>query len=66
MKYAMAVTFFVSCLAGAYYLGRSHAELRIVKEKVEVIKYVSKKNEKIYTRPNDDFNAIYKRMREQR
>lgn len=66
MKYAMVITFFAACLAGAYYLGRSHAELKIVKEKVEVIKYVSKLEQKIYSRPNDDFNAIYKRMREQR
>lgn len=66
MKYAVYITLFVTCLAGAYLLGRAHCEVKIQKERVEVIKYVSKKNEKIYTRPNDNFIAIYKRMREQR
>lgn len=33
-------------------LGRSHSELKIVKEQVEVIKYVNKEKAEIYSKPN--------------
>lgn len=50
MKYALVVVLFISSLLGAYFLGRSHSELKIVKEQVEVIKYVEKKKADIYSR----------------
>lgn len=50
MKYAILSVLFLSSLAGAYFLGRSHSELKIVKEQVEVIKYVEKKKADIYSR----------------
>jgi hypothetical protein len=56
-------------IAGAYWAGYSvgsrDVKIEYVVKEKEVIKYVSKKNEKIYLRPNDNFTAIYKRMREQ-
>lgn len=55
----------VSTCIGFYFLGRSHAEVKIVKEQVEVIKYVNTEQEKkyaneieIYSSPNSDFNGI--------
>ena len=46
-------------MRGVYLLGRSHAEVKIVKEKgeeiikeVEVIKYVDKKKADIWSKPN--------------
>lgn len=50
MKYAILSVLFISSLLGAYFLGRSHSELKIVKEQVEVIKYVEKKKADIYSR----------------
>ena len=64
MKYAMVITFFISCLAGAYYLGRSHAELRIVKEKVEVVRDVKKKKADILNRPNAGRSELLKLMQD--
>lgn len=52
MKNAVVIVLFFSCLLGAYLLGRSHSELKIVKEQVEVVKYVEKKKADIYSRPN--------------
>lgn len=52
MKYAILVVLFLSSLAGAYFLGRSHSELKIVEKQVEVIKYVEKKKADIYSKPN--------------
>ncbi len=55
----------MSLCVGFYYLGKSHAEIKIVKEQVEVIKYVNVEQEKkhaneieIYSAPNSDFNGI--------
>ena len=52
MRYAIYFVLFISCIIGAYLLGRSHSELKIVKEQVEVIKYVNKEKAEIYSRPN--------------
>lgn len=52
MKYAVLIGLFAVALGGAYLLGRSHAEIKIVKEQVEVVKYVEKKKADIYSRPN--------------
>lgn len=52
VKYAVYFVLFISSLFGAYLLGRSHSELKIVKEQVEVIKYVNKEKAEIYSKPN--------------
>ena len=52
MRYAILSVLFLSSLAGAYFLGRSHSELKIVEKQVEVIKYVEKKKADIYSKPN--------------
>lgn len=62
VKYAILFVLFLSSLAGAYFLGRSHSELKIVKEQVEVIKYVEKKKADIYSKPNLDKSALVKLM----
>lgn len=57
------------CLA-CYALGRSHAEVRIVKEKgdeiikeTEVIKYVTRQKAKIWSQPNAERDDLLERMR---
>lgn len=60
MNYKLALCVIVVALcAASYLLGRSHAEIKIVKEKgeeiikeVEVIKYVDKKKAEIWAQPN--------------
>lgn len=52
MKNAVVFILFISALLGAYLLGRSHSELKIVKEQIEVVKYVSKETAKIHAQPN--------------
>ena len=64
MKYALVVVLFISCLAGAYFLGRSHSELKIVKEQVEVVKYVEKKKADIYSKPNASRSELLDLMRD--
>lgn len=51
------------CVA-SYYLGKKNAEIKIIKEQVEVIRYVDKKKADIYSKPPADANAIFKLMRE--
>ena len=62
MKNAVVVILFVSCLAGAYFLGRSHSELKIVKEQVEVVKYVEKKKAAIYSQPHASRDELLELM----
>lgn len=62
VKYAILVVLFLSSLAGAYFLGRSHSELKIVKEQVEVVKYVEKKKAYIYSKPNLGRDSLLKLM----
>lgn len=52
MKNAFSIVILAAALGGAYLLGRSHAETRIIKEQVEVIRYVEKKKAEIQARPN--------------
>lgn len=52
VKYAVYFVLFISSLFGAYLLGRSHSELKIVKEQIEVVKYVNKETAKIHAQPN--------------
>ena len=62
MKYAMVVVLFVACLVGAYLLGRSHSELKIVKEQIEVVKYVEKKKAAIYSQPHASLDELLELM----
>ena len=55
---------FALCCA-SYLLGRSHAEIKIVKEKgeeiikeVEVIKYVEKQKSEIWSKPNSSSDEL--------
>lgn len=63
MKNAVYFVLFISSLFGAYLLGRSHSELKIVKEQVEVIKYVNKEKAEIYSKPNASRSELLKLMR---
>lgn len=45
------------CIA-SYFLGKAKAETKIVKEQVEVIKYVEKEKAKIYSKPNASRNEL--------
>lgn len=47
----------------SYQLGASQKEVKIITEKVEVIKYVEKKKAAIYSKPNADKCELLKRMR---
>ena len=64
MKYALVVVLFISSLLGAYFLGRSHSELKIFKEQVEVVKYVEKKKAAIYSQPNASRSELLDLMRD--
>mgnify|MGYP000880473848 CR=1 FL=1 len=63
MKYAVVIVLFAFAVGGAYFLGRSHAELKVIKEKVEVIKYVDRKRAEIHARPNVSRDELLKLMR---
>ena len=63
MRYAILSVLFLSSLAGAYFLGRSHSEIKIVKEQVEVIKYVEKKKADIYSRRSATRDELLELMR---
>lgn len=63
MKNAVVFILFISALLGAYLLGRSHSELKIVKEQVEVIKYVNKEKAEIYSKPNASRAELLELMR---
>jgi len=59
VKWGVCLLFIVALCAAFYFLGRSHAEVKIVKEKgeeiikeVEVIKYVQKEKAQIWSKPN--------------
>ena len=64
MKNAVVVVLFIACLAGAYLLGRSHSEVKIIKEQVEVVKYVEKARADIYAKPNAGRDELLKLMRQ--
>lgn len=56
MKYAIPVVICLLVLAGAYisgYMaGKHNTELKVVKETVEVVKYVEKQKAQIYSAPD--------------
>ena len=63
-KPALFIVVIVLCLI-SYLLGRSHAEVKIIKEKgdeiikeVEVIKYVDKQKNQIWSKPNADADEL--------
>ncbi len=62
MRYAVSLVLFAVALGGVYLLGRSHAEVRIVKEQVEVVKYVSRERAEVYARPNAGRDELLKLM----
>ena len=62
MKNALIAILFMLCWLGAYMLGRSHSEVKIVKEQVEVVKYVEKKKTDIYSKPNANRDELLKLM----
>ena len=64
-KWAVCTLIIVALCASFYFLGRSHAEIKIVKEKgkeiikeVEVIKYVEKEKSKIWSKPNASHDEL--------
>lgn len=62
-KILIFILLFFSLLAGAYFLGRSHAELKIVEKEIEVVKYVDKKKAEIQARPNATRKELLELMR---
>ena len=46
-----------------YFLGRSHAEVKIIKEQVEVVRYVEKKKANIAAQPNAGRDELLNLMR---
>lgn len=50
------------CVA-SYYLGKQNAEIKIVKEQVEVVRYVDQKKADIYSKPPAGAADIFKLMR---
>lgn len=63
MKNAFGIVLFVIALGGAYLLGCSHAEVRIVKEQVEVVRYVEKQRSVIQAKPNAGRDELLSLMR---
>jgi len=64
-KWAACLLLIVCLCAAFYLLGRSHAEVKIIKEKgeeiikeVEVIKYVEKEKAQIWSRPNASVDEL--------
>lgn len=49
---------------GFYYLGKSRAEIKYIKQEVEVIRYVDKQKAEIYSKPPASASAIFKLMRQ--
>ena len=54
----------VAALCGAsYLLGTKNAEIKIVKEQVEVVRYVDQKKADIYSKPPANATELFKLMR---
>lgn len=69
IKHSLLILMISALCAAFYFLGRSHSEIKIVREKgeeiikeVEVVKYVEKEKAKIWSKPNDSRDALLKRM----
>lgn len=64
-KWAACLLLIVCLCAAFYLLGRSHAEVKIIKQRgeeiikeVEVIKYVEKEKAQIWSRPNASHDEL--------
>ena len=69
-KWAVSMFLIAALCAACYMLGRSHSEVKIIKEQgkevikqVEVIKYVEKEKAKIWVKPNADRADLLNLMR---
>ncbi len=63
LKFIFVSAITVAMCAGFYLLGKSQAETKIVKEQVEVIRYVERQKADIYSKPNAHRNELLERMR---
>lgn len=68
-KWAVSMFLIAALCAACYMLGRSHSEVKIIKEQgkevikqVEVIKYVEKEKAKIWTKPNANRDELINLM----
>lgn len=61
--FAFIILLIVALCTGFYFLGKSRAEIKIIKEQVEVVKYVDKQKAEIYSKPPASADAIFKLMR---
>lgn len=64
MLFGFIALLIVALCTGFYYLGKSRAEIKIIKEQVQVIKYVDKQKAEIYSKPPADADTIFKLMRQ--
>ena len=65
IKWAVCLAFLTALCFMCYLLGRSHAEVKIIREKgeeiikeVEVIKYVEKEKSQIWSKPNASHDEL--------
>ena len=64
-KWAVCLVLIASLCAAFYFLGRSHSEVKIIKQRgeeiikeVEVIKYVEKEKAQIWAKPNASHDGL--------
>lgn len=62
-KFIFSLLLLIGMCCGFYMLGKSRAEVKIIKEQVEVIRYVEQKKSEIYMRPNRSRDELLERMR---
>ena len=58
----LAISIIALCLA-CYFLGKSHAEVKIITKHTKEVVYEKKKKAKIWTTPNDSRDILLERMR---
>ena len=68
-KWAISFVFIIALCIICYMLGRSHSEVKIIKEQgkeiikeVEIIKYVEKEKAKIWVKPNANRDELINLM----
>lgn len=62
MRYAFSLVLLAVALGGAYLLGCSHAEIKIITKEKEVIRYVDRKQAEIQSRPHAGRTELLKLM----
>lgn len=62
MKIRLDLVFLAMAIVSAYWLGRAQAEVKIIKEQVEVVRYVEKQVRQIRSRPNTGRDELLRRM----